>query len=222
MPPGRIPLFQWLNLVFYALLAFEMLRLWIAPGPGDAARIYTLTILMAFEFVMVHSGVFMAVMPRRWSMLIFVPFYGLFALAFTASAGNLSILFIYLAVVAVRARHAFSDASDEVRARTVATSVAAAGIYFACVFVFAMGAGLVPAFGLTGDYLDASGYRDLMTAEGIFPEMPQVPLAMGAVYYLLLAYAEFRISRMDALGTGPLAEITKAMPERIRARPPRD
>jgi len=208
--------FRWANLALYAAIIAEMLRLWIAPGPGDAGRIYTLTILMAFEFVMAHSGLFMAIVPRRFALFAFVPFYGLFALAFSAAAGSLLILGLYLAVVALRMRHAFSDPPPEVRARGFATSFAALMIYFGCVVVFAMAADFVPVFGLTPDYLQRAGYFQLMTAEGVFPEMPQVPLAMGAVYYALLGYAEFRIARTDMAGDSQIARAARNLPKRFR------
>ena len=44
-----------------ALIACQYLYLWLFAGPDDAYKVYSLAILMAFEFVMVHSGLFMAV-----------------------------------------------------------------------------------------------------------------------------------------------------------------
>mgnify|MGYP000228858295 CR=1 FL=1 len=46
-----------------ALIACQYLYLWLFAGPDDAYKVYSLAILMAFEFVMVHSGLFMAAMP---------------------------------------------------------------------------------------------------------------------------------------------------------------
>ena len=43
-----------------ALIACQYLYLWLFAGPDDAYKVYSLAILMAFEFVMVHSGLFMA------------------------------------------------------------------------------------------------------------------------------------------------------------------
>lgn len=39
-----------------ALIACQYLYLWLFAGPDDAYKVYSLAILMAFEFVMVHSG----------------------------------------------------------------------------------------------------------------------------------------------------------------------
>ena len=38
-----------------ALIACQYLYLWLFAGPDDAYKVYSLAILMAFEFVMVHS-----------------------------------------------------------------------------------------------------------------------------------------------------------------------
>ena len=41
-----------------ALIACQYLYLWLFAGPDDAYKVYSLAILMAFEFVMVHFGTF--------------------------------------------------------------------------------------------------------------------------------------------------------------------
>ena len=64
-----------------ALIACQYLYLWLFAGPDDAYKVYSLAILMAFEFVMVHSGLFMAAMPLKASIRLFIPLYGLFAFA---------------------------------------------------------------------------------------------------------------------------------------------
>lgn len=51
-----------------ALIACQYLYLWLFAGPDDAYKVYSLAILMAFEFVMVHSGFFMAAMPLKASI----------------------------------------------------------------------------------------------------------------------------------------------------------
>lgn len=51
-----------------ALIACQYLYLWLFAGPDDAYKVYSLAILMAFEFVMVHSGLFMAAMPLKASI----------------------------------------------------------------------------------------------------------------------------------------------------------
>ena len=73
-----------------ALIACQYLYLWLFAGPDDAYKVYSLAILMAFEFVMVHSGFFMAAMPLKASIRLFIPLYGLFCIrswVFNAGGG---------------------------------------------------------------------------------------------------------------------------------------
>ena len=82
-----------------ALIACQYLYLWLFAGPDDAYKVYSLAILMAFEFVMVHSGLFMAAMPLKASIRLFIPLYGLFAFAFGHSMreGDYTIVILYCA-----------------------------------------------------------------------------------------------------------------------------
>lgn len=93
-----------------ALIACQYLYLWLFAGPDDAYKVYSLAILMAFEFVMVHSGFFMAAMPLKASIRLFIPLYGLFAFAvgYSMREGDYTIIILYLATVLNRMRFAFS------------------------------------------------------------------------------------------------------------------
>ena len=75
-----------------ALIACQYLYLWLFAGPDDAYKVYSLAILMAFEFVMVHSGLFMAAMPLKASIRLFIPLhqqYIAFAVLYHQHANNL-------------------------------------------------------------------------------------------------------------------------------------
>lgn len=71
-----------------ALIACQYLYLWLFAGPDDAYKVYSLAILMAFEFVMVHSGLFMAAMPLKASIRLFIPLYGLLHLHLGIQCGR--------------------------------------------------------------------------------------------------------------------------------------
>lgn len=110
-----------------ALIACQYLYLWLFAGPDDAYKVYSLAILMAFEFVMVHSGLFMAAMPLKASIRLFIPLYGLFAFAFGHSMreGDYTIIILYLATVLNRMRFAFFNVSKSVKQRVVRQSMIA-------------------------------------------------------------------------------------------------
>jgi len=50
--------------------------------------------------------------------------------------------------------------------------------------------------GLTESFLIDSGYRAQITSGGLFIDSPHVPLAMGVVYFAVLALIEIGVSRL--------------------------
>jgi hypothetical protein len=92
-------LMRWVGVLIYLAMAGQMLRYLLAPGPEDGEAILTLGVLMGFEFIVVHSGVFMAAMGRSKAILLFVPIYGLFAWVFNQFAPNNAVMWLYLSLV---------------------------------------------------------------------------------------------------------------------------
>lgn len=201
--------FSFVEYGFQAYYATVFLMVWIHPEQHDVSLINDLAILMAFEFIMVHSGVFMAVMPKKWSLLIFFPFYGLFALAFQHSVINTNILYIYLLTVLNRMRFAFSNVSPEVRAIQMGKSAGKAIFYFFLIFAVCFGNGLIPKFGLTEDFLEKSHYFDTVKSSGLFIDKPYVPICMGFIYYSLpVIYFIYRIiNRLFGRNNGSFEKI---------------
>ena len=155
-----------------ALIACQYLYLWLFAGPDDAYKVYSLAILMAFEFVMVHSGLFMAAMPLKASIRLFIPLYGLFAFAFGHSMreGDYTIIILYLATVLNRMRFAFFNVSKSVKQRVVRQSMIALVVYFV----------------LTVSVVCA------VRAGGLFVEKPYVPICLGFLYYSVLSFFNFK------------------------------
>jgi len=173
-----------------------MARFWIAPDAGNTDRLQTLAAIMALEFIMVHSGVFMAVMPRKISLFLLVPFYGLFAWAMSSAVPGNTILWIYFGVVLLRMRFAFSEPDSPEKNAAIFISCLAVIVYFVLVFIFAFGSHFIPQLGLTESFLIDSGYRAQITSGGLFIDSPHVPLAMGVVYFAVLALIEIGVSRL--------------------------
>jgi len=177
------------NVLLLLVLALQYLWIWIQPGDFEASDIFSYATLMAFEFVMVHSGTMMAFAPRRYSLYALVPIYGLFAWGFSASIDNNVIVVTYLAVVFNRMRFAFSDASEEAKNKVRISSVFAAVLYFVLILFTAIGSnyGLLPELGLHSEFLEVSGYNAAKTGGGLFVDLPHTAIGMGFLYYLLLA-----------------------------------
>lgn len=188
-------IFDWIDILLYLFMAFQFIRLWVSPSPDDAELVYYFAILMAFEFILAHSGVFMAIMPPKVSILIFFPIYGLFALCFTSMIGDLSIVWVYLIVVFNRMRFAFMNVDPDEKMRVIGMSALTAIIYFFLIFIIAFCSGFIPELGLTKDYLEQSGYENIKTIGGLFTDEPNVPMCFGAIYYILIALMEFKIKK---------------------------
>ena len=164
-----------------------------SPGPTDGIIILTFGVMMGFEFILVHSGVFMAMAPRWLSLTLLVPTYALFAWAMNSAVPGNAILWLYLGVTFTRMRFAFSNPSAEAKSANMLFSISAVITYFILIIIFASSSESLPRFGITEAYLQSIGYNDLHDSGGIFIDLPNVPLAMGVVYFALLAVYEWVI-----------------------------
>lgn len=182
--------FKYASILMNVFIAYQFFSLWSNPHWNDADRISTLAALMAFEFIMVHSGVFMSIMPKKISLYLLFPLYGLFALAFNAIAQDHIILIAYLLVVFNRMRFAFSEVPQRLRKQTILKSVLAAFTYFVLIFPFVFGADYVPELGLTTEALFEMNYPKDSTASGVFVDTPHIAIAFGFSYYCILAIIE--------------------------------
>ena len=177
-----------------ALIACQYLYLWLFAGPDDAYKVYSLAILMAFEFVMVHSGLFMAAMPLKASIRLFIPLYGLFAFAFGHSMreGDYTIIILYLATVLNRMRFAFFNVSKSVKQRVVRQSMIALAVYFVLTVSVVCAESVIPSFSLGAAFSESASYTREVRAGGLFIEKPYVPICLGFLYYSVLSFFNFK------------------------------
>jgi len=186
--------FAYSGVVMNIALAIQAYLLWTEPTMNDANKIYTIAILMAFEFFMIHSGVFMAAFSRKVSLYIFFPFYGLFALAINAMADGNTVLYLYLIVVFQRMRFAFSDVSKGLKNKAVAFSTYAVIIWLFAIGIIMFNKNNLPLNALNEDFLVLSGYREKHSI-GAFTDDPHIAMVFGIIYYSLLALTEFNLTR---------------------------
>ncbi|WP_409417768.1 hypothetical protein [Flavobacterium sp. PS2] len=177
--------FSFIEYGFSAYYATIFLMVWLHPEQYNTSLINDLAILIVFEFIMVHSGVFMAVMPKRYSIFVFFPMYGLFAYSFNNSVIDTNIFYIYLLVVLNRMRFAFSNVSDEIRLKEIGKSVFRAILYFVLLFAVVLGNAFVPKLGLTPEFLEKVHYFDKIKSSGLIMEKPYIAMCMGFLYYSL-------------------------------------
>jgi hypothetical protein len=186
--------FSFIEYGFYTYYATIFLMVWIHPEQYNVSLINDLAVLIAFEFIMVHSGVFMAVMPKRYSIFVFFPMYGLFAYSFNNSVIDTNIFYIYLLVVLNRMRFAFSNVSSEVRVNEIAKSVFRVILYCVLLVIVGLGNEFVPKLGLTPEFLEKVHYLDKIKSSGLIMERPYIAMCMGFLYYSLpVLFFLFRI-----------------------------
>lgn len=186
--------FNYVGIILNLIISFSFFSLWISPDISDVSKIYSYAVLIAFEFIMVHSSVFMAAMSARVSLLFFFPFYGLFALVFNMMVSDNIILYTYLVVIFNRLRYAFFNVNKEIRMKLAQRSVLGASLYFFILMFCAFASNVIPHFGLSTDFLEKSNYAKVKLHGGLFLDQPSVAMCVGAFYYLLLAGLEYMIS----------------------------
>ncbi len=186
--------FAYSGVVMNLLLAAQAYLLWTNPTVNDANKIYTIAVLMGFEFFMIHSGVFMAAFPRKISLYVFFPLYGMFALAINAMTDGNAVLYLYLIVIFQRMRFAFFNANKGLKNKAISFSAWAVIIYMFSIMIVLFNSDNVSVFGLTNDFLVISGYRDKHSV-GIFTDSPNLAMAFAVIYYGLLALTEFNLTR---------------------------
>ena len=179
--------FEYSGIVMHLIMAFQFLKLWYMPSFEDAEKIYAMSVLMAFEFILIHSGVFMAVTPKKISLFILVPIYGLFAWGFSQSMPDNSILIIYGLIILNRMRFAFSDVSNAIKNKAILTSVLGAIAYFILIFVCLFTNSIFGEMGITSTFLEQSEYFKHVKSSGAFIDTPHIALGFGFFYYSTLA-----------------------------------
>ena len=191
-------IFLSVDAILLLYLAYQFLSFWLYPQADQIKMIYDFAILMGFEFIMVHSGVFMSIIGRSWKMwLIFILIYGLFAVTFNVFVNNNHIIILYCAVVlnrilsGMRVWHGNNEDKDVIemtddQASIVGSAIMNILIYFLLLIIICFCMNFIPKFGLTDDFLQAANYASVKKAGGILTDMPQVAMCFGTLYYLIL------------------------------------
>jgi hypothetical protein len=194
---SNISIFSLIGVGLNLFLVYTFLHLWIYPQMSDVEMLFNLTILMFFEFIMVHSGVFMSLLGRSWKGWLFFTFlYGIFALAFNAMVNGNQILILYGAVVLNRILPNMLNKEKTDKTKEITISGLYAMIYFFLIIAIVFGASRVPQFGLTHEFLEAANYSKVNTVGGELSEMPHAIMCFGALYYIALTLLEvFIITR---------------------------
>jgi hypothetical protein len=185
--------FEYGGVLLNISLAVQFMVLWINPGLNDASKIYNNVILIAFEFIMIHSGIAMSLLPAIVSVVLVFPFYGLFAYTMNKLSVENVVMYTYLIVVLNRMRFAFFNVSDNLKKLNQEKSALMALIYVVLILFVVVFKFLLPKLGLQPGYLVSSGYNEIKQISGIFTDEPHVALCFGVLYFLSLSLVEFSL-----------------------------
>jgi len=189
---SKISIFSLIGVGLNIYLIYTFLSLWIHPQINDVEMIFNLTVLLFFEFVMVHSGVFMSILGRQWkAWLFFIIIYGLFALAFNSIVSGNQILILYGVVILNRMLpNILRKPEDTEKKEGIIISAIYAMIYFFLFIIIIYCASYVPPLGLTKEFLESTNFSQINTISGNFSDKPYIMMCFGALYYLFLTLVE--------------------------------
>lgn len=189
-------LFKYSDVLTSLVMAAVCLRYWIAPAPEDGENIYMLTVFLMFDFILLHSGAFMAFVTGKIGIFIFFPLYGLFALAFAIMAGTSQILWLYLFVVLNRMRFAFFNQGSKAAIVNFKVSFFRAFVWFFSLLFVVLIADLLPELGHKGMAFPDIG--------GDVFDKTHVAMFFGVFYNLALAVFEYSAVRYAHKLTRPM------------------
>ncbi|MGG4606893.1 hypothetical protein [Providencia sp. Me31A] len=162
-----------------------ILSVWFFPEYYTVEIIYNLTLILLFEFILVHSGVFMSVFSNWRVLILFALFYGLFALVINMAVLGDSplILYLYSATVVNRIIFGLTSRTKQECQENMGYSALMVINFMFCIFSVIILSSLVPYGGLTPEYLRSIDYYSSITSGGEFTEKPHVAFAFGVLYF---------------------------------------
>jgi len=187
------------------LLSGILFGVWADPMDWDDGNWIRFGVgLMLLEFILLHSGAFMAVVlgikqslsKRLMVFFGFVLLYGLMIWGVSLALDNSGLMWIFIAVVAGRLTTAFFNREigiGAILARSTIGIVCYLFVVFATVFV------PVPEWGITPQVLEQV-YPD--RGSGVWEDEPQRAIVGAAVYFLLMGLAELLLLGPNWLGVG--------------------
>lgn len=174
------------------LLAITLVLTWIDPsGPESVSWLRAAATLVLFEFLLLHSGAFMAAGPvlsdRIWLRLLwFLGFglvYGFSMVTFARWTGSASILWVLLGVLVSRVITLVILRDKRGTILMLQRSAVGMMILFLTALICFLP---LPPLGITEELR----YEAFGAADDFLTEYPQRTLAWGVVYFLLMAIVE--------------------------------
>lgn len=213
-PGGRSPT-GWLIAALAAApclyLSWALFGVWSDPMARDEGSWVRFGVgLMILEFVLLHSGAFMAAMfkpevpvnKRRWGMLGFITFYSLMAWAMAESTDSPALLWIFAGVITGRLLSGLALGKLDFHSQ-VSRSAFGVALYL---FVVAGTIFIpIPEWGVTREVVDET-YPG--RGDGLWERQPHRAIAGAAVYFLIMGTAELLLFGRTRSAADGVPDIT--------------
>lgn len=154
--------------------------IWNVPHIFSAEFIFTVSIFILFEFILLHSGAFMSALYPLGCLVL--PFYGVFVWAFNKIAPGNSILIYFLLTLLMRSRSIFAVNSGSLVGKSMFRSVGSLLLLFVVIPLTITICSVIPVWGLTKEFLDSIDYYSVDTSQGDI-EIYHI-IMFGFIYYL--------------------------------------
>jgi hypothetical protein len=182
------------SMLFTAFMLYQYFHYWVSPHKEDGETIYTLVIMIAFEFIMVHAGTFMTAFNNWKALLFFALLYSGFVFAFNSFVSDDVVFYSYLLMVLNRMRYAFVNVPKKTAQRIMGYSALWAICYFFSLMINAIASSKIPQFALTDSFLSQSNYRSFVKIGGLFTDEPKVAMSTGVMYFGSMLFWQILIS----------------------------
>lgn len=172
--------------LFNGYLLYQYMHSWFSINP-DPLTVETLAVLICSEFIMVNSGVLMAVFQKKLLILFFALVYALFAYEFNKMLPlqDNKIMIAYFVLVLHRMRFAFYNKSEKQRDKLLGLSGLAAILYIVSIGFCVVFSNSLRKLTYTNAFLDENNFQH----NNYDPSQNSILMATASIYYSLLIFS---------------------------------
>lgn len=189
--------FEYFQAFNYLISIFICCKFWLFPDLSNAHFLTNSIHLFVTEFLLVHSGVFMAVFARSKKIIVVIIIYGFLIFDLAKSFGDNYFFYLYLLIVLLRMRSAFSGFNPLIFFKNIMMSVAGILFFMIAGISMAILENYIPVLGLREDYLNNSGFRwENKDSGGMIVDKPYLIMYFWIVYFTLWFFLEIYLIRL--------------------------
>jgi MFS family permease len=183
---SKISVFSLIGIAFNFYLIYTFLSLWLHPQTSDIGFIYSLTILIFFEILLISSGFIMSAIGRDWkAWIVFILIYGLFTIGFSSLVNEKIIIIIYCSVVLNRMLSGMLDSGQKEKDEKLKMAEINFAVWFLLIIAVNVFSFFIPKLGLSESFMTSVDYPYLKRRWNFF-DSHHIYMCFGVLYYLIL------------------------------------